>query len=52
MSESGFKTSADLVRMSKKNVRSFLIGESLMKENDMENALQNLLKNANKIESS
>jgi indole-3-glycerol phosphate synthase len=45
VSESGLNTPADLAEMSRYGVRSFLIGESLMRQNDVAVATQNLLAN-------
>ncbi len=43
VAESGLKTPADLARMSKAGARRFLIGESLMREPDVEAATRKLL---------
>lgn len=43
--ESGLSTSADLADMAAYNARAFLIGESLMRQNDVASATRNLLKN-------
>ena len=43
VSESGFRTAADLARMAAMGVRSFLIGEALMREADVEAATRRLL---------
>ena len=42
--ESGLKTPADLARMARAGAKRFLIGESLMRESDVESATRNLLK--------
>lgn len=44
ISESGLNTAADLHDLSTHNVRCFLIGESLMRQDDVESATRNLLK--------
>lgn len=44
VAESGLKTPADLARMAKAGARRFLIGESLMREADVEAATRALLK--------
>ncbi len=44
VAESGFTTKSDLLRMQKVNVRSFLIGESLMKQQKLEEAIEKLKK--------
>ena len=46
VSESGLATSADLQRMAKAGIRSFLIGESLMRQQDVEKATRALLSSA------
>ncbi len=46
ISESGLFTPADLARMAEANVRSFLIGESLMRQDDVEAATRALLTGA------
>ena len=43
VSESGLLTKNDLIRMTHVNVRSFLIGESLMRQNDIKAATKGLL---------
>jgi indole-3-glycerol phosphate synthase len=43
VAESGLKTPADLARMARAGARRFLIGESLMREDDVETATRNLL---------
>lgn len=43
VSESGLFTKNDLVRMAQVNVRSFLIGESLMRQTDIKLAIRGLL---------
>lgn len=43
--ESGLFTPGDLARMSNSNIRTFLIGESLMRQNDVTAATKNLLAN-------
>ena len=43
VSESGFYTKMDLKRMAEVNVRSFLIGESLMRKKDIIGAMKGLL---------
>jgi indole-3-glycerol phosphate synthase len=45
ISESGLNTSADLADMARYGVRSFLIGESLMRQNDVAQATHDLLAN-------
>ena len=44
VAESGLKTSADLARMARCGAKRFLIGESLMKHQDVEAATRALLK--------
>jgi len=44
--ESGLSTPADLARLSQAGVNSFLIGESLMRQSDVEAATRNLLTKA------
>jgi len=44
ISESGLFTPADLADMASHGVRTFLIGESLMRQNDVESATRKLLK--------
>ncbi|MCI5045431.1 MAG: indole-3-glycerol phosphate synthase TrpC [Aquisalinus sp.] len=46
VSESGLATPADLQRMAKAGIRSFLIGESLMRQQDVEEATRALLSDA------
>ncbi|NOT40074.1 MAG: indole-3-glycerol phosphate synthase TrpC [Alphaproteobacteria bacterium] len=46
VSESGINTHDDLVRLSKAGVRAFLVGESLMRQNDVTAATRALLKGA------
>ncbi len=43
ISESGLNTANDLADMARHNVRCFLIGESLMRQTDVESATRNLL---------
>ncbi len=43
VSESGLRTPADLARMARSGVRRFLVGESLMKQADVEAATRALL---------
>ena len=43
VSESGLLNKGDLNRMAKENVRSFLIGESLMRQNNINAAIKTLL---------
>ena len=43
VSESGLLNKGDLIRMAKVNVRSFLIGESLMRQNNINAAIKALL---------
>ena len=45
ISESGLNTASDLAEMAHHNVRCFLIGESLMRQADVEMATRNLLAN-------
>ena len=45
VSESGLSTSADLAEMSAVQIRTFLIGESLMRHDDVEHATASLLSN-------
>lgn len=45
VSESGLFTKEDLDLLAAKGIRSFLIGESLMRKNDIVSATRNLLKN-------
>jgi len=42
--ESGIYAHADITRMHKSNVHSFLVGESLMRQDNVEDALKNLLR--------
>ncbi len=44
ISESGLNTKSDLMRMENVNVKSFLIGESLMKKVNVKNAIEELQK--------
>lgn len=46
--ESGLSTPADLYRMTKTNINCFLIGESLMRQQDVEQATRNLLDKSSK----
>jgi indole-3-glycerol phosphate synthase len=46
--ESGLFTPQDLARMSRSNIRAFLIGESLMRQDDVEGATRALLANPEK----
>lgn len=46
VAESGISTHDDLVRLSKAGVRAFLVGESLMRQNDVSAATRALLKGA------
>jgi len=43
ISESGIATHDDLMRLHKSGYKGFLVGESLMRENDIEAALKNLI---------
>ena len=43
VSESGLSNKSDLIRMAELNVRSFLIGESLMRQSDIKKAIESLL---------
>jgi indole-3-glycerol phosphate synthase len=43
VSESGLSTSVDLARMAAAGVRCFLVGESLMRQTDVESATRALL---------
>jgi len=45
ISESGLNTPKDLAGMALEGVRCFLIGESLMRQNNVTNAVKNLLAN-------
>ena len=49
VSESGLFTPEDLASMADIGVRSFLIGESLMRQNDVETATRNLLANPRSV---
>jgi indole-3-glycerol phosphate synthase len=46
ISESGLFTPADLAEMAKFGARTFLIGESLMRQDDVESATRALMGNA------
>jgi indole-3-glycerol phosphate synthase len=46
VSESGINTHDDLVRLARAGVRAFLVGESLMRQNDVSAATRALLKGA------
>lgn len=46
IAESGISSHADLLRLSKAGVRAFLVGESLMRQNDVSAATRALLKGA------
>jgi indole-3-glycerol phosphate synthase len=43
VSESGISSHADLIRLSRQNTNTFLVGESLMREKDLTNATRKLL---------
>jgi indole-3-glycerol phosphate synthase len=45
VSESGLNTPADLADMAQYGARTFLIGESLMRQEDVENATRAILTN-------
>lgn len=45
VAESGLKTSADLARLAQAGARRFLVGESLMRNDDVEEATKSLLAN-------
>jgi indole-3-glycerol phosphate synthase len=45
ISESGLNTPAELADMAQYGARTFLIGESLMRQNDVEQATRSLLAN-------
>ena len=47
MSESGLYTADDLTAMYESGARCFLIGESLMRQNDIEAATRHLLNSRN-----
>jgi indole-3-glycerol phosphate synthase len=44
VSESGFNNISDLNRMKRINIKSFLIGESLMRQSNIKKATEDLLK--------
>ena len=45
VSESGLNTPSDLADMAQYGARTFLIGESLMRQDDVENATRTILAN-------